>query len=118
MKNLNNCRGISLMEIIVAMYCTALLLALVCRVLPLARRQCKEADLRLGGAIVAQNALEEYLTVKPEEWPHHPLPIPEDGRTIKIEALSWPNDVRLRLARVTVWVGEEETYRLETLVNP
>jgi type II secretory pathway pseudopilin PulG len=110
--------GVSLLEVIIAMQCTALLLVLVCRVLPLARRQVKEADLRLGSALLAQSVMEEYLTVPIPEWPRDPVSVSGEQRRVLVEALPWNGDSRLRLARVTVLLGEEERYRLETLVMP
>ena len=110
-------RGISLLEVVIAMQCTALLLALICRVLPLARRQVKEADQRLGGALAAQNVLEEYMVVPPGEWPRDPVDVPGSQYKVKLEALPYPDSNKLVLASATVLVGEEAAYRLETLVH-
>ena len=43
--------GASLLEIIIAMQITALLLALLCRVLPLARRQVRDTNLTMERSI-------------------------------------------------------------------
>ena len=110
-------RGISLLEVVVAMQCTALLLVLICRVLPLARRQVKEADKRLGGALAAQNVLEEYMSVPPGEWPRTPLMIEGTRFRVKLEALPYRENNKLMLASATVLVGEEAAYHLETLVH-
>ena len=109
--------GISLLEILVAMMCTALLLVMVCQVLPLARRQMKEADQKLGGALLAQNALEEYITVPLNEWPTDPIPVPGEHQTVRLEVLPWQSQPGLRLVRARVMVGDSERYSLETLVT-
>ncbi len=109
-------RAVSLIEIVIAMQCTALLLVMISRVLPLARRQVREADQRLGGVILAQNALEEYLTVPLDEWPSETLSIEGDQQQIQLELQPWDKDSRLQLARVKVMLAGEERYRLETLV--
>lgn len=111
-------RGMSLLEVVVAIQCTAILLALICRVLPLARRQIKESDQRLGGALAAQSILEEFLAVSPEEWPKDPVRVPDTNLRVKIEALPYQEDARLLRAQVTVFAGNDSTYRLETLVHP
>ena len=111
-------RGVSLLEVVIAIQCTALLLALICRVLPLAGRQVREADRRLGGALAAQNVLEEYLVVAPREWPKEPVTRPDSRYQVLIEGVPFEEDSRLLRARATVLVGNEEVYRLETLVHP
>ena len=110
-------RGISLLEVVVAMQCTALLLVLICRVLPLARRQVKEADQRLGGALAAQNVLEEYMAVPPGEWPRDPVSVVGTRYRVKLEALPYQENNKLTVASATVLVGEETAYHLETLVH-
>jgi type II secretory pathway pseudopilin PulG len=111
-------RGISLLEIVVAMNCTALLMAMLCQVLPLARRQMQEAEARLGGALLAQNALEHYMTVPIAEWPSQPVTLAGDWREVQLTVAPWSGDSRLYLASATVKIGAEERYRLETLIFP
>ena len=108
--------GVSLLEIIIAMQCMAILLVMLCRVLPLARRQTKEADSRLRGAVLCQNALEEYMTVPLSQWPRDPVSVEGERYKVKLEALPWDGASELRLARATLLLGEEEQYRLETAV--
>lgn len=111
-------RGMGLLEIVVAINCTALLMAMLCQVLPLARRQMRDADLRLGGALLAQNALEQYMTVPISEWPKGPFTMPGDWRQVQLTAVPWPVDKRMILASAVVIIGEEERYRLETVIFP
>lgn len=110
--------GISLLEIVVAINCTALLMALLCQVLPLARRQMRDADLRLGSALLAQNALEEYITVPLAEWPREPVKLEGDWRDVQLQAVPWEVDSRLYKVSATVMIGKEERYCLETVVFP
>ena len=109
--------GVSLLEIVIAMQCTALLLIVLCRVLPLARRQMKDAERQLDGAVLAQNVLEEYLTVPFHQWPEE-VAILNSTQKAKLELLPWEVDSRMRLVRVTLCSPEGEGYRLETLVRP
>jgi hypothetical protein len=109
--------GVSLLEIVIAMQCTALLLIVLCRVLPLARRQMKDADLQLGGAAIAQNVLEEHLTVPFVQWPES-VSVPHSAHTVKLELTAWEQDSRMNLVRVSVLLHGQERYRLETLVRP
>ena len=109
-------QGVSLLEIIVAMQCMAILLVMLCRVLPLARRQTKEADSRLRGAVLCQNALEEYMTVPLSQWPRDPVSVEGERYKVKLEALPWDGAPEIRLARATLLLGDEERYRLETAV--
>lgn len=110
--------GTSLLEIVIAMSCTALLLAVLCQCLPLARRQNREAEMRLSGALLASNALETYMTVPLKEWPRESFSVPGDGRQVRLEAAPWATDSRLVLARATVLIGQEERYQLEVLLFP
>lgn len=109
-------RGVSLLEIIIAMQCMAILLVMLCRVLPLARRQTREADCGLRGAVLCQNALEEYMTVPLSQWPRDPVSVEGEPYKVRLEALPWEGASELRLARATLLLGEEEQYRLETAV--
>lgn len=113
-----SCRAMSLAEIVVAMNCTALLLAVLCACLPLARRQMREADIRLGGALLAQSALEQYLTVPLNQWPQDPITLPGDWRQVELQTAPWPADPRLVRVRAVVKIRGEERYRLETVVFP
>jgi type II secretory pathway pseudopilin PulG len=107
-------RGVSLLEIIIAMQITALMLALLCRVLPLARRQVRETEQKLGNAIAAQNVLEEYLVVPLEKWPREPIHL--DGYDAILTAVPWEQDSRMTLLSVSLTSGQVESYRLVTLV--
>lgn len=111
-------RGVSLLEIIIAMQITALLLVMVCRVLPLARRQMREADRHLGGALICQSTLEEHLTIAVEQWPRERIQVADEPYQFEIEALEWEHSNQLKLAQVRLYLGEEEVYRLETAVLP
>ena len=111
-------RGVSLLEIIIAMQITAILLVMVCRVLPLARRQMREADRQLGGALHCQSVLEEYLTVAVEKWPRERMPVADGSYQFEIEALEWKHSEQLRIAQVRLYIDEDEVYRLETAVMP
>lgn len=108
-------RGVSLLEIIIAMQITALLLALLCRVLPLARRQVRDTNLKMERAILAQNVLEQYLVVSPDEWPGQTFR--EAGYEVLLSSKPWDDDSRLRVVTVTLMAGSIEQYRLETLVE-
>lgn len=114
----NGCKALSLVEIVVAMNCTALLLAVLCASLPLARRQMHEADIRLGGALLAQSAIEQYLTVPLDQWPSEPITLPGDWRSVELKAVPWPADSRLVKVSAVVKIRGEERYRLETVVFP
>lgn len=116
MRNLKS--GISLLEVVIAIQCTAILLALLCRVLPLARRQVREADQTLGSALAAHNVLEQYLPVAPREWPAEPIAVADTHYSVSLEAAPYEQDNNILLARATVWLGSEKTYVLETLVHP
>ena len=107
--------GVSLLEIIIAMQITALLLALLCRVLPLARRQVRDTNLKMERSILAQNVMEEYLVVAPEKWPGETFR--QDGYEVQISSIPWPQDSRLQLVTVSLTAGTEEQYRLQTLVE-
>lgn len=107
-------RGVSLLEIIIAMQLTAMLLALLCRVLPLARRQVRDTDQSLGNAILAQSVLEEYLVVPWEKWPTETFSY--EGREVLLSAENWKLDSTMRVVSVCLQVDQVETYRLETLV--
>jgi type II secretory pathway pseudopilin PulG len=106
---------VSLLEIIIAMQITALLLALLCRVLPLARRQVRDTNLKMERSILAQNVMEEYLVVSPEKWPNEPFR--QDGYEVHLSTEPWPEDSRLQLMTVSLKAGTDEQYRLETLVE-
>ena len=108
-------RGVSLLEIIIAMQITALLLALLCRVLPLARRQVRDTNLRMERAILAQNVLEEYLVVSRDKWPGETFR--EAGYDVLLSSKPWEEDSRLQLVTVTLMAGSIEQYRLQTLVE-
>ena len=101
-------RGVSLLEIIIAMQITALLLALLCRVLPLARRQVRDTNL-------TQNVLEEYLVVSRDKWPGETFR--EAGYDVLLSSKPWEEDSRLQLVTVTLMAGSIEQYRLQTLVE-
>jgi type II secretory pathway pseudopilin PulG len=107
-------RGLSLLEIIIAMQITALLLALLCRVLPLARRQVRDTNHKLGNAIAAQNVLEEYLVVPLDQWPYEP--VQRDGYQALLSVETWNQDSSMKLVTVTLITGQQESYRLDTLV--
>ena len=107
-------RGISLLEIVIAMQCTALLLVMVCRVLPIARRQMREADQKLGSALICQNVLEEHLPVAIQEWPRERIPVEGQHYAYEIEAIKWNDSQQMMLAQVRLYSGEDEVYRLET----
>lgn len=111
-------QGSSLLEIVIAINCTALLMAMLCQALPLARRQTREADLALGGALLASNALEMYMTVPISQWPADPITLAGDPRQVQLSAVPWEVDSRMFKASAVVLIGDEERYRLETLVFP
>lgn len=106
--------GVSLLEIIIAMQITALILVMLCRILPLARRQVRDTDQKMSGAIVTQNVLEEYLIVPLESWPDEP--VDRDGFQVRLSHLPWEQDSSMTLVSCAVLSGEVETYRLQTLV--
>ena len=105
--------GASLLEIIIAMQITALLLALLCRVLPLARRQVRDTNLTMERSILAQTVMEEHLVVAPEKWPGETFR--KDGYEVSLSSIPWPEDSRLQLVTVRLMAGTDEQYRLETL---
>jgi hypothetical protein len=121
MKTVKNCKlGLSLLEIIMAINATALLMALLCQTVPLARRQLHETEVRMSGALLAQNAIEEYLTVPLAEWPQQPIRMEGDWRTVRLTYQPWQGEsgqASDKLVRVTavVLAGQEERYRLETV---
>jgi hypothetical protein len=112
----NRTRAISLIEIVMAINATALLMALLCQLLLLPRRQLHETEVRLGGALLAQNALEEYMTVPLDEWPTEPFRMEGDWRKIQLSWQPWNNSARLVRATAVVLSGDEERYRLETVL--
>jgi len=109
-------RGGSLLEIVIAIQCTALLMLFLSRTLPLARRQMRDADQKLGGALVAQNVLEKYMVVPTEEWPQEPIPVTGPGREVVLHLEPWAEDSRVHLARATVQNNGQVEYQLETVV--
>lgn len=118
MKIAKSKHGISLVEIVVAINLTAMLMALLCGTLPMARRQLHETEVRLGGALLAQNVLEEYMTVPLEDWPTQPFTVDGDWRKVQLSYASWESSDKLMLATVVVLAGPQERYRLETVIFP
>lgn len=116
MKPTSSSRGVSLLEIIIAMQCTALVLVMLCRILPLARHNYRQAQETLQGALMTQNALEEFMVVPLAQWPRDPIAVAGSPYQIRLEALPWEPNAKLRLARATLLDGEREVYRLETAV--
>ena len=111
-------RAFSLLEMVMAIFLVALVLAMLCQIIPLARLQARQADRQLGGALLAQNVLETYLVEPAESWPNEPFQADDGPLRARLERLPWQNRPGIMLARVSILNGEEEVYRLETLVIP
>lgn len=111
-------RAFSLIEVVMAIFLVALVLAMLGQILPLARLQARQAERQLGGALLAQNVLETYLIEPAEKWPAEPFHPDAGPQLARLERLPWPNRSRITLARVTILSGDEEVYRLETLILP
>ncbi|MGE0493200.1 MAG: type II secretion system protein [Vulcanimicrobiota bacterium] len=111
-------RAFSLLEMVMAIFLVALVLAMLGQIIPLARLGARQAERQLGGALLAQNVLETYLVEPAEKWPADPFH-PEAGPQLaRLERLPWQNRPEITLARVTILNGDEEIYRLETLIIP
>jgi hypothetical protein len=107
-----------LLEIVVAINCTALLMALLCQVLPLARRQMHDAEVRLGGAMLAQNALEQYITVTVADWPTSPITLEGDWRQVQLSAVPFEDNPGMLKATAVVLIGGQARYTLQTVIFP
>lgn len=94
----------------------AMVLALLCQILPVARSHNRKLEEKFGRAFIAQAVMEEMLTVPVESWPGQSWEL-ENGYHCRVQAVAL-KEGKLYQGSVILESAGREVYRLETYLFP
>ncbi len=116
-------RGISLLEVLVAMFILALTISLLAASFPLGKRASRRSDKLAVAVFLAQGEMERLLNTPPSQWKLQQnqkiqFDPPYDNYQYLVETLNSPvNNTELTLLRVSIYEVNRKhpIYFLETL---